>query len=137
MSILRVHNPKNPTYIYKKQKREIIKIAIIHYSDCKYSTKTSEFSQVKRGELVKEVCQKIRYKLMNLEVGRKIPAHIEELLDKVCSEDPLDPRINNKNTELVELKLKDPTKEIKCKPMIYTRQDRDEFAEDIRQMMDK
>jgi predicted nucleotidyltransferase len=39
--------------------------------------------------------------------------------------------------ELVELKLKYPTKEIKCKPMIYTKQDRDEFAEDIKQMCEK
>jgi hypothetical protein len=39
--------------------------------------------------------------------------------------------------ELVELKLKDPTKEINCKPMIYTKQDRDEFAEDIKQMCEK
>lgn len=72
-----------------------------------------------------------------MEPGRKIPAHIEELLEKVCSEDPLDTKINNKNMELVELKLKDPTKEIKCKPMIYTKQDRDEFAEDIKQMSEK
>jgi len=36
--------------------------------------------------------------LVNIEPGRKIPAHIEELLKKVCSENPLDPKINKIET---------------------------------------
>jgi len=56
----------------------------------------------------------MRRVLVNLEPGKKIPAHIEELLEKVRSQDPLDPKVN-KNMELVELRLKDPSKEIKCK----------------------
>lgn len=78
----------------------------------------------------------MRHVLVNLEPWRRIPAHIEELLEKVCSEDSLDPKFN-KNMELVELRLKDPWKEIKCKPMIYTKQDKVEFAEDIKQMCEK
>ncbi len=124
-------------YIRGKQMKEIIDIPIIHSSETFYSKKQSELLKLKRGEIIGIVCRKIRHVLVNLEPGRKIPVHIEELLDKVCSENPLDPKINNKNMELVELKLKDPTREIKCKPMIYTKQDRDEFAEDIKQMCEK
>lgn len=65
------------------------------------------------------MCRKVRHVLIDLELGRKIPAYIEKLLEKVCSENPLDPKINNKIVELVELKLKDLAKEIKCKPIMY------------------
>ena len=50
-------------------------------------------------------------------------------LEEVCSEDPLD--IKNTNNMLVEIKLKDPNKEIRVNyKMTYTEQDVEEFQEE-------
>lgn len=43
---------------------------------------------LKCGEIISTVCKKTCHVLMNAKVGTIIPAHIEELLDKVCSENP-------------------------------------------------
>ena len=101
-------------YIRGKQLKEMIDIPIIHFTETIYSKKQSELHKLKRGEIIGLICRKMRRVLVNLEPGKKIPAHIEELLEKVRSQDPLDPKVN-KNMELVELRLKDPSKEIKCK----------------------
>ena len=50
-------------------------------------------------------------------------------LEEVCSEDPLD--IKNTNNMLIEIKLKDPNKEIRVNyKMTYTEQDVEEFQEE-------
>ena len=57
-------------------------------------------------------------------------------LDEVCSEDPLD--IKNTNNILIEIKPRDPNKEIKVNyKMTYIEQDVNEFKEETKVLLSK
>ena len=61
---------------------------------------------------------------------------IEELLDEICAENPLD--IKNTNNELVSIKLKDSTKEINVPNKIpYSARDREEFSLECKDLLEK
>nr|APG80689.1 reverse transcriptase [Cauliflower mosaic virus] len=60
---------------------------------------------------------------------------IEELLEKVCSENPLDPN-KTKQWMKASIKLSDPSKAIKVKPMKYSPMDREEFDKQIKELLD-
>nr|WUF06597.1 reverse transcriptase [Angelica bushy stunt virus] len=60
---------------------------------------------------------------------------IENLLEKVCSDNPLDPS-RTKNWMTASIKLIDPRKVCKVKPMKYSPQDREEFAKQIKELLD-
>ncbi|CAA29527.1 unnamed protein product [Figwort mosaic virus] len=60
---------------------------------------------------------------------------IEQLLDKVCSENPIDP-IKSKQWMKASIKLIDPLKVIRVKPMSYSPQDREGFAKQIKELLD-
>lgn len=59
---------------------------------------------------------------------------IEKLLDKVCSENPIDPE-KSKRWMTASIKLIDPKSVIKVKPMKYTPQDREEFGRQIAELL--
>nr|UCJ01189.1 putative reverse transcriptase [Strawberry vein banding virus] len=59
---------------------------------------------------------------------------VEKLLDSICSEHPLDERINKGKFE-AQITLLDPNKVIKCKPMQYSPQDREEFKTQIEELL--
>lgn len=60
---------------------------------------------------------------------------IEELLDRVCSENPLDPQ-KSKQWMKASIKLSDPTKVVKVKPMKYSPMDREDFEKQIQELLD-
>jgi len=90
-----------------------------------------------------EIIQLISENLINLksiwEEGKLFLnlEEIEQKLDAVCSEDPLD-NLKNTNHELVTIKLRDPNKEINVKyKMPYSVQDKLEFQKDIKELQEK
>ncbi|GJR81735.1 Orf y [Tanacetum coccineum] len=60
---------------------------------------------------------------------------IEEILDKVCSENPIDPQ-KTKGWMKATIKLIDPNTVIRVKPMCYSPQDRIEFTKQINELLD-
>ncbi|GJS69292.1 Orf y [Tanacetum coccineum] len=60
---------------------------------------------------------------------------IEEILDKVCSENPIDPQ-KTKGWMKASIKLIDPNTVIRVKPMCYSPQDRIEFTKQINELLD-
>lgn len=60
---------------------------------------------------------------------------LKELLKQTSSENPLDENINN-SKEIAEIKMKDPSKVIRVKPMSYTPSDREEFKRQIQELLD-
>ncbi|GKC16358.1 hypothetical protein Tco_1013140 [Tanacetum coccineum] len=59
---------------------------------------------------------------------------IEEILDKVCSENPIDPQ-KTKGWMKATIKLIDPNTVIRVKPMCYSPQDRIEFTKQINELL--
>ncbi|AAW56089.1 polyprotein [Horseradish latent virus] len=70
-----------------------------------------------------------------LRITQERMVKIEELLEKVCSENPLDPE-KSKGWMQASIKLSDPTKVIKVKPMKYSPMDREEFEKQIQELLD-
>ncbi|KAL7615228.1 hypothetical protein Lser_V15G09483 [Lactuca serriola] len=60
---------------------------------------------------------------------------IEDLLEKVCSENPIDPN-KTKGWMKASIKLIDPKTVIREKPMVYSLQDREEFSKQIKELLD-
>jgi hypothetical protein len=60
---------------------------------------------------------------------------IETKLDTVCSDNPLDLRIS-KQVFRASIRLADPSTKIKVAPMQYTKEDRDEFSKQIKELLD-
>nr|KAJ0189911.1 hypothetical protein LSAT_V11C800453960 [Lactuca sativa] len=60
---------------------------------------------------------------------------IEDLLEKVCSENPIDPN-KTKGWMKASIKLIDPKTVIREKPMVYSVQDREEFSKQIKELLD-
>ncbi|GJZ48144.1 Orf y [Tanacetum coccineum] len=60
---------------------------------------------------------------------------IEEILDKVCSENPIDPQ-KTKGWMKATIKLIDPNTVVRVKPMCYSPQDRIEFTKQINELLD-
>ena len=61
---------------------------------------------------------------------------VTDKLDEVCSEDPFD--IKNTNNLLIEIKLRDPNKEIRVNyKMTYTEHDVNEFKEETKVLLSK
>jgi len=60
---------------------------------------------------------------------------IETKLDAVCSDNPLDLRIS-KQTFKASIRLSDPSTKIKVAPMQYTKEDREEFSKQIKELLD-
>ena len=60
---------------------------------------------------------------------------IETKLDAVCSDNPLDLRIS-KQTFRASIRLSDPSTKIKVAPMQYTKEDREEFSKQIKELLD-
>ncbi|GJS41983.1 Orf y [Tanacetum coccineum] len=60
---------------------------------------------------------------------------IEEILDKVCSENPIDPQ-KTKGWMKASIKLIDPNTVVRVKPMCYSPQDRIEFTKQINELLD-
>jgi hypothetical protein len=60
---------------------------------------------------------------------------IEAKLEAVCSDNPLDIRIS-KQTFRASIRLKDPNTKIKVAPMQYTKDDREEFSRQIKELLD-
>ena len=70
---------------------------------------------------------------------QEIQAHIEEQLKRVSSENPLDKNINKLLADPArhaEIRLIDPTKVIKVKPMTYSPGDRQIFNDQIKELLD-
>lgn len=62
---------------------------------------------------------------------------IEETLDEVCSDDPLD-KIKNNNDQLVSIKLKDPNQEVNIVNRIpYSISDKEEFRKECDELLAK
>ena len=60
--------------------------------------------------------------------------HIKDLLKETSSENPLDPRIKEKDL-LGKIELRDPKKVIRVKPMLYSPDDRKEFDIQIKELL--
>nr|GEY84107.1 TPA: orf y [Tanacetum cinerariifolium] len=60
---------------------------------------------------------------------------IEEVLDKVCSENPIDPQ-KTKGWMKASVKLIDPNTVVRVKPMCYSPQDMIEFTKQINELLD-
>lgn len=60
---------------------------------------------------------------------------INALLDKVCSENPIDPE-KSKRWMTASIKLKDPNTVVRVKPMQYNPEDRIEFSKQIKELLD-
>jgi hypothetical protein len=60
---------------------------------------------------------------------------IETKLEAVCSDNPLDLRIS-KQSFRANIRLKDPNIKIKVAPMQYTKDDREEFSKQIKELLD-
>nr|KAJ0188041.1 hypothetical protein LSAT_V11C900505820 [Lactuca sativa] len=60
---------------------------------------------------------------------------IEDLLEKVCSENPIDPN-KTKGWMQASIKLIDPKTVIREKPTVYSLQDREEFSKQIKELLD-
>ncbi|QED42829.1 enzymatic polyprotein [Silene caulimovirus A] len=60
---------------------------------------------------------------------------IEELLENVCSENPIDP-VKSKQWMTASIKLKDPTTIVKVKAMNYSPSDVKEFEKQIKELLD-
>nr|WPF45145.1 replicase [Hibiscus soymovirus] len=66
-----------------------------------------------------------------------IETEVEKLLDKICSQDPLDP-VKNTNSLIVKIELIDPNKEINVPNNIpYTERDVKEFKEETDNLLSK
>nr|WNO44364.1 Polymerase polyprotein [Dahlia mosaic virus] len=59
---------------------------------------------------------------------------IQELLKRVCSENPIDPQ-KSKGWMTASIKLADPKSVVKVKPMVYSPQDRKEFEIQIKELL--
>ncbi|CAH1450665.1 unnamed protein product [Lactuca virosa] len=60
---------------------------------------------------------------------------IEDLLEKVCSENPIDPE-KTKGWMKASIKLINPKTIVREKPMVYSPQDREEFSKQIKELLD-
>ncbi|AAM53128.1 ORFV [Mirabilis mosaic virus] len=60
---------------------------------------------------------------------------IEQLLEKVCSENPIDPE-KSKGWMKAEIKLIKPETVVRVKPMVYSPEDRKEFEIQIKELLD-
>ena len=60
---------------------------------------------------------------------------IETKLESVCSDNPLDLRISKQHFR-ASIRLKDPNAKIKVAPMQYTKDDREEFSKQIKELLD-
>ena len=65
----------------------------------------------------------------------KALTNIRKLLKTISLENILDPKINKSKT-IVIIKLRDPNKIIRVKPMIYTPEDRIEFGKQIEELLE-
>ncbi|ACB69767.1 replicase [Lamium leaf distortion virus] len=90
----------------------------------------SKTSFDKRGELGYTLGLK---KLFEEDLKKK--SIIEKLLDQVCSENPLDP-LKTKKWMKASIKLIDPKTVVKVKPMRYNPQDVEEFAKQIKELLE-
>lgn len=70
---------------------------------------------------------------LNLEIEKF--QSIEELLEKVCSENPIDPN-KTKGWMKASIKLIDPKTIVRVKPMKYSPQDREEFSKQIKELLE-
>nr|KAJ0224383.1 hypothetical protein LSAT_V11C100001860 [Lactuca sativa] len=60
---------------------------------------------------------------------------IEDLLEKVCSENPIDPE-KTKGWMKASIKLINPKTIVREQPMVYSPQDREEFSKQIKELLD-
>lgn len=68
-------------------------------------------------------------------IQQKHLSQIHNLLDRVCSENPIDPE-KSKRWMTASIKLIDPKSVIRVKPMKYTPQDKEEFGKQIQELLD-
>ncbi|XP_071724351.1 uncharacterized protein [Rutidosis leptorrhynchoides] len=72
-----------------------------------------------------------------LDVPTNLQKEVENLLENVCSENPLDQSKNN-NQELIEIKLKDPNQEVNVENKIpYSKTDVEEFTKECAELLEK
>ncbi|CAH1443991.1 unnamed protein product [Lactuca virosa] len=72
---------------------------------------------------------------MIVSVQTTIFKQIEDLLEKVCSENPIDPE-KTKGWMKASIKLINPKTIVREKPMVYSPQDREEFSKQIKELLD-
>ena len=91
-----------------------------------------DFDQKTLGE---SVCLKLTSPQDDLLLSLMNLSTIETKLKAVCSNNPLDCRIS-KQMFRASIRLKDPNTKIKVPPIQYTKDDRDEFAKQIQELLD-
>lgn len=85
-------------------------------------------------EVLKLVFKNLNHTINLVNISIK---QVEQLLDEVCSDNPLD-KDKNLNDQLIEIKLKDPTKEVKVINKIpYSVKDVSEFTEECKELLEK
>lgn len=85
-------------------------------------------------EAIKLILGEIKNRLEYINI---VNSALEEKLEEVCGENPLD-KIKNKNNELIEIKLKDPLEEVNIKNNIpYTYKDVKEFEAECKELLEK
>jgi hypothetical protein len=79
--------------------------------------------------------QEMNFALTNLSQDIDRKSKIEKLLDKVCSDNPLDPK-KTKHWMKASIKLNNPKDICRVKPMKYSPQDVEEFAVQIKELLE-
>nr|AEB54984.1 polyprotein [Dahlia mosaic virus D10] len=92
--------------------------------------KDSKAKQIPGTNITQEVIKPERF-FLEIQKYQKI----EELLEKVCSENPIDPEKSNYWMN-ASIELIDPKTVIREKPMKYSPQDREEFSKQIKELLD-
>jgi len=93
--------------------------------------KDSKIKQIPGTNITQEVIKPDERYFLEIQKYQKI----EDLLEKVCSENPIDPE-KSKNWMKASIKLIDPKVIIRVKPMKYSPQDREEFSKQIKELLD-
>ena len=118
-----------PRFLESKKKNSKIKpVTPINISQNKI-----QFLERGRDMLLKY--QEMNFALTNLSQDIDKKSKIKQLLEKVCSDNPLDPK-KTKNWMKASIRLNNPKDICRVKPMKYSPQDVEEFAVQIKELLE-